>query len=342
MCKDYERRPLPSIGITVKKPQTMSKNLDCRPPWGRFDAARLSSPDQARHMRVYLDDFLRRIAAGTLPLRLPCTVDDAVPRVDGHFHLVPELFLQVAGSTRFRFPHAEVELAQGEALVVPPRLLHAEEVRGGKDGEPFCNVVIYAEAPSLNCHVAHEEAPGKPGILHLEVRHHAQAAHIHSWLADAARLARSANGATDAALPPWTEVQTRALVSAAVAGVLQALDDIPPEVRAEPPLVARARVMIQNQLGDHTLSVKRLAEQLGCTADYLSHLFGQTAGEHLVAYINRQRMERGARLLRETGMAGKEVAWACGFASQSYFIRSFRAHFGMTPKSWRSGHDEPG
>lgn len=289
-------------------------------------------------MRGYLDDFLRRIAAGSLPLRLPGTVDDSVPRVDGHFHLVPELFLQVAGSTRFRFPHTEVDLAAGEALVVPPRLLHAEEVRAGADGKPFCNVVVYAEAPSLSCHIAHEESPGRPGILHLEVRHHAQAAHIHNWLGDAARLARGVDGATDASLPAWTDVQTRALVSAALAGVLQALDEVQAEARPEPPLVARARVLIQNQLGDHTLSVRRLAGQLGCTADYLSHLFGQTAGEHLIAYINRQRMERGARLLRETGMAGKEIAWACGFATQSYFIRNFRTHFGMTPKAWRSGH----
>lgn len=293
-------------------------------------------------MRGYLDDFLRRIAAGSLPLRLPGTVDDSVPRVDGHFHLVPELFLQVAGSTRFRFPHTEIDLAAGEALVVPPRLLHAEEVRAGADGEPFCNVVIYAEAPSLSCHIAHEESPGRPGILHLEVRHHTQAAHIHNWLGDAARLARGVDGATDASLPAWTDVQTRALVSAALAGVLQALDEVQAEVRPEPPLVARARVLIQNQLGDHTLSVRRLAGQLGCTADYLSHLFGQTAGEHLVAYINRQRMERGARLLRETGMAGKEIAWACGFATQSYFIRSFRAYFGLTPKAWRSGHGAQG
>lgn len=289
-------------------------------------------------MRSYLDDFLHRIVTGVIPVRLPGPADDSVPRVVGHFHLVPELFLQVSGSTRFRFPHTEVDLAPGEALVVPPRLLHAEEVRAGAGGEPFRNVVIYAEAPSLSCHVAHEESPGRPGILHLEVRHHAQAAHIHSWLGDAARLARGTDGATDGSLPAWSGVQTRALVSAAVAGVLQALDDAQPDARPEPPLVARARVLIQNQLGDHTLSVRRLAAQLGCTADYLSHLFGQTAGEHLVACINRQRMERGARLLRETGMVGKEIAWACGFATQSYFIRNFRAHFGMTPKAWRGGH----
>jgi AraC-like DNA-binding protein len=29
------------------------------------------------------------------------------------------------------------------------------------------------------------------------------------------------------------------------------------------------------------------------------------------------------------------VAWACGFAAPSYFIRTFREHHGMTPKAWR-------
>ena len=57
--------------------------------------------------------------------------------------------------------------------------------------------------------------------------------------------------------------------------------------------------------------------------------------------INRLRMERAARLLRETTLSGKEVAWACGFAAPSYFIRSFRAQFGMTPQAWRARQRSP-
>ncbi len=315
----------------------MRENLECSRAWGRMDAPQFSSPDLARRMRQALDDFLGRLAAGTVAVRLPGAIEDWAQRSEGHFHLVPELFLQVAGWTQFRFPRAELELGPGEVLLVPPRLLHAERVRGEADGAAFCNIVVYAEAPALTCHLAREEAPGRPGIWHLEVRHGAEVPHIQSWLGDAARLARSAG--TDAAMSPRAAVQLRALVSAAVAGVLQALEDVTAEARPEPPLVARARVRIQNQLGDHELSVKRLAAELGCTADYLSHLFRQSAGEHLAAYINRQRMERGARLLRDSELAGKEVAWACGFASQSYFIRNFRAHFGMTPKAWRAGHE---
>ena len=82
--------------------------------------------------------------------------------------------------------------------------------------------------------------------------------------------------------------------------------------------------------------MRRLAEQSGCTPDHLSHLFSRTTGEHLASFIVRRRMERATHLLRESAMAGKEIAWACGYATQSYFVRSFRARFGVTPKVWRS------
>ena len=136
--------------------------------------------------------------------------------------------------------------------------------------------------------------------------------------------------------PAWAGIQSRALVVAALTGVLSALDDPQLSPPAEPMPVSRLRLMVQNQLGDHTLSVRSLAEQTDYTADYLSNLFSTSTGEHLSAYINRLRLERAAHLLRESTLAGKEIAWACGFSSPSYFIRAFRAHYGQTPKSWRA------
>lgn len=312
----------------------MRKNLDFSREWGRITEAHQSAPGQALAMRRHLQDFLARLTQGVLEVKLPALAEEWTTRGPGHFHLVPELFLQIRGWTRFRFPHDELELGPGELLVVPPRLLHDEDVRGGEDGEDFRNVVVHASGPALSCHIAREETRGRPGIEHLEVRHHPQAARVLSWLDDAAGLIRPPDGQAAPGAAHAT-VQVRALVTAALAGVLQALDETPQHAPPEAPLVARARLLIQNQLGDHELSVKRLATQLGCTADYLSHVFARTAGEHLAVYINRQRMERGARLLRDSRLAGKEIAWACGFATHSYFIRNFRAHFGTTPKAWR-------
>lgn len=270
--------------------------------------------------------------AGTLVVHRPQRLSEPLPRGEGHFHLAPELFLQLSGWTDFRFPQGHCRVTPGQALLVPPQLRHDERVGVGAAGEPFCNLVLYAEAPTLTCHLAHERSPGRPGIRHLETCEHAQVGRLHDWLFDASR---SPETPADPAAPAWGDVQARALVAATLAGVLHLLQDQGGQPGREPTLIARLRVLIQNQLGDHTLSVRRLAEQSGCTADYLSHLFREVSGETLIGCINRLRMERAARLLRETTLSGKEVAWACGFAAPSYFIRTFRSHHGVTPKAWR-------
>ncbi|MDZ7856421.1 helix-turn-helix transcriptional regulator [Sphaerotilus sp.] len=280
-----------------------------------------------KNLEAALAAALGAAQAGQLVVHRPQPLDAPQSRGDGHFHLTPELFVQVEGWTDFRFPHAGCRLAAGEALIVPPQLRHDEHV-GAARGAVFRNVVVNTAGSALMCHLAHEHGPGRPGITHLETRHHAQATRVHDWLFHASQ------SPSDPA-QPWAEAQARALVAAALAGVLLALNTADGEARREPALIARLRVLIQNQLGDHTLSVRRLAEQSGCTADYLSHLFREVTGETLIGCLNRLRMERAARLLRETTLAGKEVAWACGFAAPSYFIRTFRTHHGVTPKAWR-------
>ncbi|MEY4752365.1 MAG: hypothetical protein RJA44_40 [Pseudomonadota bacterium] len=292
-----------------------------------------AGPAQARLLRASLSDFARRAAEGTLPLQIASPTGALIAGGAGHFHLGAELFLQIGGHTEFSFPNGRLRLDAGAALVVPAKVLHDEHVQADGPGaaEAFANIVVYAEAGQLSCHLAHEQQPGRPGILHLEARRHAQAARLQDWLADAARL----GGSPDS---PWAEAQARALVCAAITGVLRCLDESPadPAQPPEPALLARARMLIQNQLGDQQLSVRRLAEQCGCTADHLSHLFSRHGGEHLAALINRLRMERAARLLLESELSGKEIAWACGFAGPSYFIRTFRQHYGTTPQAFRA------
>jgi AraC-like DNA-binding protein len=298
--------------------------------------AHQAAPEQAARMREQLAGFLAHAVAGRLPVRVPGAPGNGVARGEGHFHLAAELFLQIAGWTEFRFPHTRLRLGAGEALVLPPRLLHAERVGGDGQASPFCNLVVYAEGPALTCHLAHEAEPGQPGIQHLEAQRHAQAPRVHDWLIDAARLGRTNDTPPGDLAHEMGALQARALVSAAIAGVLLALDAPDPQTPPEPALVARTRVLVNNQLGNPALSVRGLAEQAGCTADYLSHVFRQATGEALAGHIVRQRMERAAHLLAQSALAGKEVAWACGFTTQSYFVRSFREHHGLTPQAWRA------
>jgi AraC-like DNA-binding protein len=325
----------------------MLKNLDYRPDCG---APRVGLDEHEPDVRAALALGLRRqlgrfadaLAQGRCRLHRPAPM--GVTRGAGHFHLAPELFLQIGGWTRFSLPQGETLLGPGEALLLPAQLLHHETIGPGAHGTPFSNLVVYADARVLSCHLAHEHEPGLPGILYLESRQHAQAGRVLGWLGDASGSVAAPAQVPDAAGGVDVDVDidipallARSLVAASLAGLRQAIDAPATATSpAEPSLIARLRVLVNNQLGDQALSVRELAGQCGCSADHLSHRFRLATGEHLVAYINRLRLERAAHLLADTGLAIKEIAWACGYASASYFIRSFRQQHGATPLAWRA------
>lgn len=50
-----------------------------------------------------------------------------------------------------------------------------------------------------------------------------------------------------------------------------------------------------------------------------------------------QRLHNAARLLLESDMSVKEVAYAAGYEHPSSFIRAFRHRFSQTPRSYRLG-----
>lgn len=287
-----------------------------------------AAPFHAQRMRLQLGEFIQRAAAGSLRLISPPPQQGWAARGAGHLHLGAELFLQGHGHTEFRFPHGQVMLRAGEALVMPPKLLHDEWVAG--DGvHAFSNLVIYADSQAMSCHLAHESKPGRPGNMYLEVCHHVDAMRIESWLGDAAKPpAQDTHGL-------WG-LQQRALVLTALSAVSRLLDAPQKTTSTEPALLARLRVLVQNRLGEVDLTVASLADELGCSADYLSHLYSRNTGEHLWQVILRQRLARAARLLAESDSAVKEIAWCSGFASASYFIRCFKLQFGLTPKSYRT------
>ena len=52
-----------------------------------------------------------------------------------------------------------------------------------------------------------------------------------------------------------------------------------------------------------------------------------------VDYLKNFRLDYAARLLRE-GARVTEVALMAGFSSSSYFVKCFKAKFGMIPKEY--------
>ncbi|MGL4619178.1 helix-turn-helix domain-containing protein [Chroococcidiopsis sp.] len=79
-----------------------------------------------------------------------------------------------------------------------------------------------------------------------------------------------------------------------------------------------------------------LADLLGISQFYLSHLFKQSLGTSPYQYLLGQRIERAKQLLKQTDRSITEIALMCGFHSHSRLSEQFRQLTGMTPRAFRT------
>ena len=87
---------------------------------------------------------------------------------------------------------------------------------------------------------------------------------------------------------------------------------------------------------DQNMSLTDIAAQLQLHPVYLSQQFPKLFHCTLSEYVRRIKIEKATERL----MAGDvdsltELAYSCGFADQSHFIRIFKKHTGLTPLAFR-------
>ncbi len=104
---------------------------------------------------------------------------------------------------------------------------------------------------------------------------------------------------------------------------------------ASRPIVDKAIAYIKERaLEDYT--AEEMAQDLGVSAYYLNHLFKQHTGASPVAYKISCRMQKAKEMLFASKDSISEIAMKCGFNSQSYFVKKFKEHEGLTPTEYRA------
>lgn len=83
------------------------------------------------------------------------------------------------------------------------------------------------------------------------------------------------------------------------------------------------------------LSLDRLTQVSHYSKSYVIKLFKKNTGQTPVEYINRYRLDRAKTMLKEAQHSVLDIALMCGFQNVGYFIRVFKARFGMTPGGFR-------
>lgn len=96
--------------------------------------------------------------------------------------------------------------------------------------------------------------------------------------------------------------------------------------------------LVEQYIREHyeeVLSLDILAEKVYLTPHYLSSIFIQEKGIGISKYIKNVRMEKARELLLGTNMKISDICEKVGYTNLSYFCRSFRNEYGMTPDQYR-------
>jgi AraC-like DNA-binding protein len=81
-----------------------------------------------------------------------------------------------------------------------------------------------------------------------------------------------------------------------------------------------------------------IASRYGITARYMQQLFVQNTGLTPKSYSQINRFQKSLQLVTANEMSLTAVAYECGYADQSHFIREFKAFAGTTPSGYAIAH----
>jgi len=92
--------------------------------------------------------------------------------------------------------------------------------------------------------------------------------------------------------------------------------------------------LLQNPDGDK-LTLDALAARFHVSPGKLKNDFKKVTDMPVHTFRRHVQLQNARILLETTGQDLAQIAYACGFTDESYFIRAFRKEFGLTPGSYR-------
>lgn len=114
--------------------------------------------------------------------------------------------------------------------------------------------------------------------------------------------------------------------------ICRAVDE---ENRDQIQLSEKVKRYVKEHYQDCNVNISTIAEKIGITPRYMSKLFYDQTGIHLLSYINDVRIEHAKLLLRTTEKTVDEIAEETGFANTRTFRRNFQKATGATAREYK-------
>jgi AraC-like DNA-binding protein len=84
------------------------------------------------------------------------------------------------------------------------------------------------------------------------------------------------------------------------------------------------------------IHLSELSQLMNISTMYFSNLFKQVFHISPKQYVLQKRLNEGQRLLMESELSIKEIAYAVGFENENYFSEFFTSKVGVSPRKFRN------
>ena len=99
--------------------------------------------------------------------------------------------------------------------------------------------------------------------------------------------------------------------------------------------LAKVSELYEHNLERRRLSIDELAAEMCMSRSQFSRHISAATGESPSTYFNRLRLEKAARLLKDTDRSVSNIAYDCGFDDAAYFSNMFKKFYRVTPMQYR-------
>ncbi|MBQ9545475.1 MAG: helix-turn-helix transcriptional regulator, partial [Clostridia bacterium] len=91
---------------------------------------------------------------------------------------------------------------------------------------------------------------------------------------------------------------------------------------------------LEENYSDQSLSLSRMAQDLGYNEKYLSHCLSKSLGKTFSEYLKLLRIKHAVFLMENGVSTIKNIAYLVGFGDPLYFSRVFTSVTGKTPRQF--------
>ncbi|MEL6466684.1 MAG: AraC family transcriptional regulator [Pseudomonadota bacterium] len=100
-------------------------------------------------------------------------------------------------------------------------------------------------------------------------------------------------------------------------------------------LVAKAQSFLKSHT-DEDIGIADVAHHLSVSRFHLARVFKARTGQTMHQFLLDKRVDQACALLRDTNLSIADIAYACGFSSQSHMTTVFGKRKGTSPGRYRA------